>query len=262
VSDESQGPGWWLASDGKWYPPELAPGAPPSSPGGPAAGYGAPGGGWGNAAGGGGYGAPPASVDVGPAISYGWNKFTSNLGPVLLIVLIPIGVQILLSIVSRAVVKSLFGVLLFWVVSEVISLMLAIGIFNAGLTLTAGETPEVGKAFTTDRWGEWIVFALVWGVMVGIGLLLCGVGALFVIAIWGLAPFYFIDQRMSLGDALSASSRTTGAVPGLRVALALIALVGVAGILACGIGVLATMPTAYIGAAYLYRVANNQPVAA
>ncbi|MEI6700882.1 MAG: RDD family protein [Actinomycetota bacterium] len=27
MSDLSQGPGWWLASDGKWYPPETAPGA-------------------------------------------------------------------------------------------------------------------------------------------------------------------------------------------------------------------------------------------
>lgn len=25
MSDVSQGPGWWLASDGKWYPPETAP---------------------------------------------------------------------------------------------------------------------------------------------------------------------------------------------------------------------------------------------
>jgi uncharacterized RDD family membrane protein YckC len=27
MSDESQGPGWWLASDGKWYPPDQRPGA-------------------------------------------------------------------------------------------------------------------------------------------------------------------------------------------------------------------------------------------
>ncbi len=25
MSDASQGPGWWIASDGKWYPPELHP---------------------------------------------------------------------------------------------------------------------------------------------------------------------------------------------------------------------------------------------
>ena len=31
MSDVSQGPGWWQASDGKWYPPELHPGPPPGS---------------------------------------------------------------------------------------------------------------------------------------------------------------------------------------------------------------------------------------
>ena len=31
-ADSSQGPGWWQASDGKWYPPEQRPGAAPTSP--------------------------------------------------------------------------------------------------------------------------------------------------------------------------------------------------------------------------------------
>ncbi len=29
MSEVSQGPGWWLASDGRWYPPEQAPGVAP-----------------------------------------------------------------------------------------------------------------------------------------------------------------------------------------------------------------------------------------
>lgn len=37
MSETSQGPGWWVASDGRWYPPELHPHAalpsPPISPG-------------------------------------------------------------------------------------------------------------------------------------------------------------------------------------------------------------------------------------
>jgi hypothetical protein len=34
VSKSSQGPGWWQASDGKWYPPSATPGAyvPPTNP--------------------------------------------------------------------------------------------------------------------------------------------------------------------------------------------------------------------------------------
>ncbi|MFP3901849.1 MAG: RDD family protein [Acidimicrobiia bacterium] len=43
MSDMSQGPGWWQASDGKWYPPEQAPGGPPPGSQGQGTGYGAPG---------------------------------------------------------------------------------------------------------------------------------------------------------------------------------------------------------------------------
>jgi hypothetical protein len=37
MSSTSQGPGWWLASDGKWYPPELWTGPSTQRPAGPAA---------------------------------------------------------------------------------------------------------------------------------------------------------------------------------------------------------------------------------
>ena len=37
LSDVSQGPGWWQAADGKWYPPAPQPQQPPAPPG-----YGAP----------------------------------------------------------------------------------------------------------------------------------------------------------------------------------------------------------------------------
>jgi hypothetical protein len=32
MSDSAQGPGWWLASDGRWYPPELWTGPVPNVP--------------------------------------------------------------------------------------------------------------------------------------------------------------------------------------------------------------------------------------
>lgn len=42
MSDSSGGPGWWLASDGRWYPPELHPSALSSSSNPPSADEGAP----------------------------------------------------------------------------------------------------------------------------------------------------------------------------------------------------------------------------
>ena len=42
MSDAPQGEGWWQASDGKWYPPEQAPGTPQPQAAMPAQGYGQP----------------------------------------------------------------------------------------------------------------------------------------------------------------------------------------------------------------------------
>ncbi|MCU1429031.1 MAG: hypothetical protein JWL83_3031 [Actinomycetia bacterium] len=257
MSDESQGPGWWLASDGKWYSPEQAPGATPSYPPptySPPA-YTPPGGQY----------TPPSAggqpLTAGTALSYGWAKYTANLGPILLIILIPFGVQLVLSLISRSTISSTGVSIAFSIIANIIGLMLSIGIFNAALMVTRGETPDIGRAFHSDRWVEWVVFAFVWSLMVVVGAIFCLVGAFVVVAIWGLAPYYFIDKNMSLGEALSASSKATSATPGLRVALALTALAGVAGVVLCFVGLLATLPMGYIGGAYLYRMANREPVA-
>ena len=107
----------------------------------------------------------------------------------------------------------------------------------------------------------WIVFAFVFGLFVGVGAIFCGVGALIVLAFFGLAPYYFLDQRKSLGDAFSASLEATRANAGIPLAIALTVLVGFLGIILCYVGALVTMPIAYIGVGFLYRHINNQPVA-
>jgi hypothetical protein len=200
-----------------------------------------------------------ATPDAGAALSYGWKKFTENVGPLLAIILLPVAAQIVLGLIGQ-LTRSVPAIFLLNAVSYVISLMLAIGIFNAGLMVTSGQQLDVGKAFSTDRWGEWILFSFVFGLFVGVGALFCGVGALVVIAFWGLAPYYFLDQRNSLGDAFSAALAKSRSTQGLPLALALVALVGVLGVIACGIGLLVTMPVAYVGSAFLYRVVNAQPV--
>lgn len=99
MSSEPQGPGWWQASDLKWYPPELAPAsspppppvdssanpppagaalaqpvAPPSPPSGPTP-----------------YQAPPADPSgqrpaaVGDAFNWAWLKFQRNVGEIILL---------------------------------------------------------------------------------------------------------------------------------------------------------------------------------
>jgi hypothetical protein len=148
-------------------------------------------------------GPPPGAPapDAGSALSYGWAKFQENVMTVLGVILLPVVVQFVLVFVGRAVVQGFVGILVFQALSYLVSLVAAIGIFNVGLMVTAGETPDLGRAFTSDRWPEWMAFAFVFGLLVAVGALFCGIGALVVIAFFGLAPFFFIDKQMSLGAA-------------------------------------------------------------
>ena len=208
------------------------------------------------------YGSVPSgggSPDVGTALSYGFNKYFANLGPVLAVIFIPVAAQLILGFIGQVVVGGFIGIFVFEILSWVVGAIAALGIYNITLQITAGQTPDIGKAFTSDRWGEWFAFSIVFGLMVGIGLALCIIPGLFVLAFFGLAPFFFLDRGMGIGDALSASREAAGRGYALPVILAII--VGVLGAIACGIGVLVTAPAAYIAVAFLYRGATNQVAA-
>ncbi len=207
------------------------------------------------------YGAAPgySSPSAGTALSYGFSKFFANVGPVLAVIAVALVAQILFNVISYSV-TSIPGRLLFSIIGMVVSAVVALGIYKTALMVTAGQVPTIGEAFSYDRWGEWIVFSIVFGLMVGIGLVLCIVPGLIVLAYFGMAPYYFIDRRMSLGDALSAS-RQAASSGGYAMPVLLSVIVGALGLIACLVGAFVTMPAAYIAVAFLYRNATGQPVA-
>jgi uncharacterized membrane protein len=193
-------------------------------------------------------------------LSYGFNKYFANVGPFLGVIFIPVLAQIVLSIIGQVVIRGVFGYVFAEVLGTLISFVLYYGVYHMALMLTAGETPDIGRAFQNDRWGEWIVFSIVYGLMVGIGLALCIIPGLFVLAFFGMAPYFFIDRRMSLGDALNAS-RTAASSGSYALPVVLCVVVGAAGVIACVVGLLVTAPAAYIAVAFLYRGATNQVAA-
>lgn len=209
------------------------------------------------------YGSPPPGAgnpDVGSALSYGFNKYFANVGPVLAVIFIPVLAQFAISLFGQLVVKGIFGYAVFQIISILVSMILYYAVYHMGLMITAGEKADIGKAFENDRWGEWFGFSVVYGLMVGIGIALCVIPGLFVIAFFGLAPYYFIDQRMSIGEALTAS-REVATSRGFALPVILCVIVGALGAIACGIGLLVTAPAAYIAVAFLYRGATNQVAA-
>jgi uncharacterized membrane protein len=210
------------------------------------------------------YGAPqpgPGGPDVGAAISYGWAKFQQNVGPLLIVVLVPIVAQIVLSLIGQSLGDSRPVWVLFQILAIAVNAVAGLGIYRVALMITAGEPADVGKAFQYDRIGEWIVFSFVFGILLAVGLVLCIVPGLLFLAFFGLAPFFFLDKGLSLGDALRASREAVRG-KGLAFPILLSIIVGILGIIACFVGLFVTIPMAYIAVAYLYRYATGQPVAA
>lgn len=244
MSDTPQGPGWWQASDGKWYPPEQAPGT-------------------GGAAGGGGTGGGAATFSVGDALSYGWNKFVQYIGQIIVIVLIIFAIQLVLNIVSSILQGSsdsvFVGLTLSFALTAVsifVSFLLQAGLIRAALAITRGQAPEPSMLFQTDKLGPYAVAAILVSLLVFVGLLLCCIPGLIVAFFTYFFGFYVIDRDVSPVDSIKASvslvQENFGNVLLLMIVVVLLNLV------TCGLASGVT----FIALGYAYKTLNGEAVAA
>jgi hypothetical protein len=245
VSDYSQGPGWWQASDGKWYSPEQAPGYQTPPPGAP---FGAPSGG----PTGGPYGTAP---DLGTALSYGWNKFIANIGDILIIWLVVFGVQLGFNLLQRLVGGGFLVSTTLTIIGFVISMILQIALIRVGLLITSGQKPTVEAAFSTDNLGPYIVASLLFGLALFIGLLVFCIGALIAGFLLWFYGYFVIDRNEDPVTSLKSSYELVTKNLGVVGPFALIAIV----LSFCTLGLAA--PILQISSAYIYRSLNGQPVA-
>jgi len=243
MSDAPQGPGWWQASDGKWYPPEQQPAAPA---GGPPPAYGAPGAG---------FAAPQAGVvDVGQALSYAWAKFTQHLSKIIVILVVLVAVNLVGQVIARTT-ESIVVSLVISIVIWVISLIIQLGIVRLALDITAGREPDVSTLFKTDRLGPYVIASILYGLAVFVGLFALCIGALIVAFLLYFYPFFILDKGEDPVQSLGSSFNMVKSHVGELLVLAIVAIAINA--ISCGF----LSPVSWIAAAYAYRVLNGQPVA-
>jgi hypothetical protein len=242
VSDSPQGPGWWQASDGKWYPPEQAPG-----------------GGAGGAGGGGGAG----TLDIGTALSYGWNKFVQYIGQIIAIVLIIFAIQIVFNVARQILVGSIDSVFLglsvgfvLWAVGWFLTFLLQAGLIRAALAVVRGDTPEPSMLFSTDKLAPYAIASVVVALLTFVGFFFCCVGAIVVMFFTIFYGFYVLDKDVAPVDSIKASFNLVKDNFG-PVALLLIVVV-ILNFITCGLASGVT----FIALAYAYKTLNGEPVAA
>ena len=220
----------------------------------------------------GGYTPAPASgqpFDLGAAFSYGWNKFQQNAGPligVMLIVLVGTAIAFGIRFVVFNSTSSVFTALVFSAISQVIYFLivgaLQIGLYRAALAVTSGRPIVFSELYSSENIGPFLMTVFLYGLAVGVGLILCVIPGIVVAFLGFLAPFYVLDQNQSPVDALKSSFSTVQANLGAMVPFGILAfLVYIAGAIACGIGILVSAPVALIATAYVYRSLNGEPIA-
>ncbi len=139
---------------------------------------------------------------------------------------------------------------LFSLVPACVYTMLGAGMIKMAIRQIRGLPIQVSDVFSGFRdvprlIGAYICFAI----MMLVGTIFCCIPGLWVMGAFSLTPFLIIDQKMGVFEALGASYRAAGGiVVGLTMfgLLILLSLVHSAGLIACGVGVLASLPVALI----------------
>jgi uncharacterized membrane protein len=202
------------------------------------------------------------AFSVGNAVGYGWNAYWKNIGPMLLITIVIVAVQIVVGLVGQVSGKP-FVAFVFNLIGWIVGMILAFGLYRASLAVVRGQTPEVGMLFETDGLGSFIVAAILYGLMVFFGLIFCIIPGI-ILAIMFMFYGYLIVEDPTLGptDALSKAQQLTKGRLGELFVFGL-ALFGInlVGALICGVGLLFTYGITAIAVAYAYRTLNGEPVA-
>lgn len=251
-------------------------GQPPSNP--PGGGMPPPPGG-----GGGAYNPPPAQpygggygggqqLEVGAAISYGWQKFQQYwqqfvllmLG-VFIAIIIAYAVAFLLlvpAISGDSVFLSLIGGAFAFALVFVVGLATQAGIYRAGLAVTRGEAPTVSMFTESTNIGPFLLTILLVGIGTGILALFCYIPGIIFAFFTVFAPLRALERGEGPVDAIKGSFEMVQTNLGQVLLVVLVSyLVYYVGALACGIGLLVTAPIALIAICWSYRVINGEPIA-
>lgn len=229
------------------------------------------------------YGPPTTGTSVGDAFSWGWTKFTQQVGPFLLGVLAYLAVIVVISAVLFAVILGgtvasvdpdtqelrngagfglVFGYLVVLAVVLLLSAFMQAGVTRASLEVADGRRIEVGTFFRFDEFGKVVVAALLVGLGTAVGILLFVIPGLVFAFLAQFTLFFVIDRRMAPVDAIRASftlvTRNLGTVVLLFLAVYAANLVGSA---LCGVGQLVSFPVGLLATTWMYRRLQDQPVA-
>jgi len=149
------------------------------------------------------------------------------------------------------------------VVFGALAWLASIGVYRAALRRTQGVTPSFDMLTTGENLGSYIVVALVYGIAVFVGLVLCFLPGLIVIFLFMFAPLFALDKGQGVGEAFGNSYRlVTGNIGAVVLAALVNILASFLGGILFGLLSLVTLPFSALFTAYVYRTLQHEEVSA
>ncbi|WP_238815419.1 hypothetical protein [Nocardia brasiliensis] len=206
----------------------------------------------------------PGTLDVGQALSYGWERFRSNFGPWL--ALVACGLVIYLAfvvVVQLTEPTSMLPLLLIFLAVMVGVWLLQAAMVRGALYETDGTKPSFGSYFRFVNAGNVLLTALLAFVLTCIASAACLLPGLVVGILCMFSLHFVVDQNEGPFEAIKSSAMLVIANiwPVLLLTLAVL-LVTFVGALLCGLGLLIAGPVSVIAVTYAYRTLTGGVVAA
>jgi len=189
----------------------------------------------------------------GDALRFGWAKMKANLKPFLIIGAVGAFLALLNGALTRPESPAIARLLS--IVVQILQTGVMLAYVRSALRACDGKPVEVSRA--PDLLADFFTYLLasiLVGLIVAAGFVLLIVPGI----IWGLkfgfAGFLVVDRKLDPIEALRESNRLTMGAKWQLLAFALLVFgINLVGAIALGIGLLVTIPTTVIGAAYVFR---------
>lgn len=225
-------------------------------------------------------------IDVGACVKRGFELTKRNFATILLVGLAYIGAFIGVSLLG-GLIQGLAGAsnsslgesspnmapaaiiaVLVWIINQVFSIFLSLGLVRIGLNLVSGKQVSVGQLFGEGgKLLPAIGASILFGLMAGLGFLLLIVPGIYVILRYGQYMNAIVDRNLGVLDSLSySSSITTNNRLNLFVLGLLSIAIIIAGVLALLVGLIFAYPVVWLAwivafrwMQYGHRAAEDHP---
>lgn len=188
------------------------------------------------------------------ALSFGWKSFQAKPGLLIAAVAVMFVVESI-SLILNPFIERLWVLMLINAITMVLGMVVMLGIIHISLKLYRNQ-----PATLADLWSQFKLLLPYLGANILYGLIVFGGLLLFIVPgiIWMIRYFYFsyfmVDQGLRPMAALKKSAQIThGQIWNLLLFTVLQLLIVYLGVLALGVGLLVTIPIAFMAEVYIYQ---------